>query len=332
MKPSPIIFDRIPGVPESERAIFNARVGHALEDLAAKVDLSDLKVIVQRQNGHPAVPPSDITDDFSEVFASKAPEFSFKRLRLSDDILQRMQSAVATLQYEAKIFDEWGLREIQAHPRTAILLNGPPGTGKTAAAHALADHLGMPILTATTADLESKFLGEGPKLVKAFFAAARKQNALAFLDEADTLLGSRMKVTQGSERAANSMTSQLLIELEKHRGVVVFATNLLDNVDQAFTTRVLRIDIPLPDRAMRKKIWEQHLPSRLPLRNLDLDALADIDGICGRDIRNAVILAASRAALAGEVVAMSDITSVLPQKSTADSSPVSFHSLPDQNS
>lgn len=137
-----------------------------------------------------------------------------------------------------------------------------------------------------------------------------------------------MNVTQGSEHAANSMTSQLLIELKKHSGVVVFTTNLLDNMDQAFTTRVLRIDMPLLDRAMRKNLWNQHLPSKLPLCDVDIDALSDIDGVCGRDIRNAVILAASRAALAVGVVGLSDILRALPRKLTADVITSPLHSLP----
>jgi ATP-dependent 26S proteasome regulatory subunit len=302
-----IFFEGIPGVPESERALFHVRTAPAVQEFAEKTGVSDLEVVLRRQsgrsmNGVATELPRDRNENLLAGFESRQPEFSFKRLCLPENILDLMLSAIATIQYEAKIFDEWGLREIQAFARTAILLNGPPGTGKTAAAHALADHLGLPILCATTADLESKFLGDGPKLVQAFFAAAREQNALAFLDEADTPLGSRMNVTQGSERAANSMTSQLLIELERHQGIVVFATNLLYNVDQAFTTRVLKINIPLPDRDMRKKLWQHHLPPKLPLRDIDIDALSDIDGVCGRDIRNAVVLAASTAARSSRTI------------------------------
>ena len=105
-----------------------------------------------------------------------------------------------------------------------------------------------------------------------------------------------MSVSQGSERAANSMTSQLLVELEQYRGVVVFATNMLKNIDEAFMTRVLSLEIPLPNAEQRRWIWEKHLPEKLPKADVRLDVLAAVEGVCGRDIRNAVLLAATRAA------------------------------------
>ncbi|MGD1914201.1 MAG: hypothetical protein ACFB2X_26200 [Rivularia sp. (in: cyanobacteria)] len=70
---------------------------------------------------------------------------------------------------------------------------------------------------------------------------------------------------QGSERAANSICSQLLICLEKFKGVVIFATNLVENYDKAFETRVRHIHFPMPDEKARYLIWQNHLPPELPL-------------------------------------------------------------------
>jgi ATP-dependent 26S proteasome regulatory subunit len=300
MKISPMFLEDLSSCPESELALLRTRLIHAANDFSERTGIDDLLLTARRRSGRGENGPTGQSiakqrDDFESFFQPRQPNVTFDRVCLPESTRELLLTAAATIQNERKLFEEWGLREIQSHARAALLLSGPPGTGKTIAAHGLASYLGQAILTATTADLESKYLGDGPKLVAAFFEAAREQNAVAFIDEADALLARRMVVTQGSERAANSMTSQLLIELEQHRGMVVFATNLLDNIDPAFKTRVLTIQVPLPDRAMRYEIWKRHLPEKLPLKDVDLDALADIEGICGRDVRNAVLLAANRA-------------------------------------
>ena len=105
----------------------------------------------------------------------------------------------------------------------------------------------------------------------------------------------------GSEQAINSMRSQLLICLERFRRVVIFATNLVENYDKAFETRIRHIRFLLPDEQGRWAIWRRHLPERLPLApDVSIDRLAaEIDDVCGRDIKNAVIDAAVRVARRG---------------------------------
>ncbi len=168
--------------------------------------------------------------------------------------------ALDLIEQEHKVFDEWGLRAIEPFPRTALNFHGPSGTGKT--------------------------------------LAAERDNAVLFIDEADSLLSQRLlHVTQGSEQAINSMRSQLFICLERFRGIVIFATNLVENYDKAFETRVRNIYFPMPDEKSRREIWRRHLPNTLPLANdISLDALAKIDDTCGRDIKNAVIDTALRVA------------------------------------
>jgi len=124
------------------------------------------------------------------------------------------------------------------------------------AAEAIASRLGKKILRVSYADIESKFHGEGPKRLKGIFLAATRQDAVLFIDEADSLLSARLNhVTQGSEQAINSMRSQLLISLENHDGIVIFATNLIENYDKAFKTRLLSVEMKRPDVALREKIW-----------------------------------------------------------------------------
>ncbi len=205
--------------------------------------------------------------------------------------------AVDLIHLEVKVFDDWGLRKIEPFPRTALNFYGSPGTGKTLSAHAIASKINRPILVASYAQIESMYHGEGPKNVEAIFFAAERENALLFIDEADSLLSKRLtNVTQGSEQAINSMRSQLLICLEKFRGVVIFSTNLVENYDKAFETRVRHVRFPMPDEKCRREIWKRHLPEQMPLeKDVTFERLAQIDDVCGRDIKNAVIDAAMRA-------------------------------------
>ena len=240
--------------------------------------------------------PGNEFEIISQEFVAQMPRFSFDRLVLSEEVHQRIVEQICILENRDKLFNQWGLSAI-ASPSVLLNLYGDSGTGKSMAAEAIADRLKKKILRVSYADIESKYHGEGPKRLNAIFLAASRQDAILFIDEADSLLSARLSnVTQGSEQAINSMRSQLLINLENHDGIVVFATNLIENYDKAFKTRLLSIELKRPDASLRKKIWFNHLypvgegsiKLNIPLADdIDLEALAEFD-FCGRDIRNAV--------------------------------------------
>ena len=254
----------------------------------------------------------------SKQYIPVEPSYSFERVILNEDVLEKIEEAVGVLECENKVFKEWGLYEIQPHPSTSLSFYGPSGTGKTMAAEAVAQKLGKKILKVSYADVESKYHGEGPKMVKAIFLAAEKNDAVLFFDEADSLLSKRLtSVSQGSEQAINSMRSQLLICLEEFRGIVIFATNLVINYDQAFLTRLISVEFKKPDVETRKRIWDVHikpLPDgkthqlNIPLsENVDTQELAEKYDFSGRDIRNAVVSACVSVAMAKrEIVEQAD--------------------------
>lgn len=237
------------------------------------------------------------------------PLYSFERVILPRDVLEKIEEAIGILECENKVFNEWGLYEIQPHPSTSLSFYGPSGTGKTMAAEAIAHKLGKKILKVSYADVESKFHGEGPKMVKAIFLSASNNDAVLFFDEADSLLSKRLtSVSQGSEQAINSMRSQLLICLEEFRGIVIFATNLVINYDHAFLTRLINVEFKNPDIETRKTIWDVHVKPlddgkehqlRIPLAdNVNTQELAEKYDFAGREIRNAVVSACVSAAMA----------------------------------
>jgi SpoVK/Ycf46/Vps4 family AAA+-type ATPase len=237
-------------------------------------------------------------EDRASQYKARPPLYAFDFLSLPEELKETLLSSIDTIRLDHKIFYEWNLRAIEPNPRTALNFFGPPGTGKTLAAHALAHYLGVPILTASYSQIESKYHGEGPKNVEALFFAAQRDKAVLFIDEADSLLSKRLtEVTQASEQAINAIRGQLMISLELYQGVVIFATNLVKSYDQAFETRVRYIHFPMPDEKSRREIWMKHLPKELPLgQDVSIEELATIDDVCGRDIKNAVIDAAIRAA------------------------------------
>ena len=232
-------------------------------------------------------------EKLSENYKSDTPRYSFDQVILPEVVRNHILEAVATIEVEHKVFDEWGLRAIIPNASSAMSFYGPPGTGKSMAAEAIAQRLNKKILRATYADIESKFHGEGPKMVKAIFRAAERDEAVLFLDEADSLLSKRLtNVSDGSAQAINSMRSQLLICLEQFKGIVIFATNLVVNYDKAFLSRLINIEFVVPDKEARKSIWYQHLYGKglhIPLSDdIDLDELAEKYVFCGREIKNAV--------------------------------------------
>lgn len=247
-------------------------------------------------------------DKRAKQYVPVEPSYSFDRVVLPRDVIEKLEESLNILKYERKVFEEWGLYEIQPHPSSSLSFFGPSGTGKTMAAEAVAQKLGKKILKVSYADVESKYHGEGPKMIKAIFLAAEKNDAVLFFDEADSLLSKRLtNVSQGAEQSINSMRSQLLICLEEFRGIVIFATNLVINYDNAFLTRLISVEFVNPDIETRKKIWDVHIRSvddstehrlNIPLaEDVDTQELAERYVFSGREIRNAVISACISAAM-----------------------------------
>jgi SpoVK/Ycf46/Vps4 family AAA+-type ATPase len=246
---------------------------------------------------------------FSRLFGlngRRAVESIVSRRTFDDVILapatrRALDNALAQVTQHDLIFNRWGLGE--RHPTgLALAFNfaGPPGTGKTICAEAIAHSLGRRLLLVRYAELESMWMGETPKNVSGIFRTAREERAVLFFDEADAIAGRRStSVDDGVQRESNTIVSVLLQELEAYDGVVIFATNLAANFDPAFERRIrTHVLFEMPGEAERTQIWRVQLhPSRTPLAaDVDFEALARRYEVSGGDIRNAVLKAALAAA------------------------------------
>ena len=339
----------VQGIPDSvnseERALFRSRLFTAVNRLRESTGLQTISITVstpemlveestkiqREQARHPGNGEAS-TEERTQQYQARKPLYSFAQLVVSDETMEDLLSAVETVSLTPVVFEQWGLRKIEPYPRSALNFYGPSGTGKTLAAHAIADKLGRDILIASYAEVESKYVGDGPKNVKALFLAAERKNAVLFIDEADSLLSKRLtNVTQGAEQAINSMRSQLLICLEQFSGIVIFATNLVKNYDKAFETRVRHVRFSLPDKQARVKIWQSLLVADLPVRNISVEELADAtDDISGRDIKNAIIDAAVRTARLGRsFLEMADLLNAIQRVKAARiaDEPVPVHAM-----
>ena len=191
------------------------------------------------------------------------------------------------------------------------LFSGSPGTGKTLAAHVLADALGADLFGVDLSSVVDKYIGETEKNLERVFAKAESLNAVLFFDEADALFGSRSAVTDSRDRYANQEVAYLLQRMEAFEGITVLATNLRGNLDPAFARRLhFMVHFPDPDVTTRRRLWEQHLaqlPGTAPGDPVDLDLLAESLEIAGGDVRNIVLAATYDAVAERRQVGMADL-------------------------
>jgi hypothetical protein len=228
------------------------------------------------------------------------PRRTFADVILPPSTRRALDQALIQIRKHDMLFGEWGLGE-RHDTGLGLAFNfaGPPGTGKTICAEAIAAALGKRLLVVRYAELESQWAGVTAKNVSAVFRAAEEEEAVLFFDEADAIASRRFtSMDHGYQREANAVVNVLLREVEDFGGVVIFATNLAANFDPAFERRIrthILFEMPGPDE--REKIWRAQLHARkTPLaEDVDFRALAERYPASGGDIKNAVLKAAQAA-------------------------------------
>jgi SpoVK/Ycf46/Vps4 family AAA+-type ATPase len=312
-KSSDFFFEgTIPNANPTDLAMFRVRLFELISTMVRRNRTGPFAITAGYGSQHltPAVPERARATDTralpdneprSAILTPAQPQWRFDQLVLPDETKELLLDCIAFVEVAPTIFDQWNLRSIEPNPSVAINFRGPPGTGKTMAAHAVAHRLNRGIIMSRLSDLESKYHGDGPKNVVNLFESAAGQNAVLFVDEAESLLSRRFaQPDQAAESAINSMRTELLMALDAFEGLVIFATNLQGSYDTAISSRLTHVDFRMPGPEARNAIWRHHLPAELPLAaDVDVDTLATIDGVTGRDIKEAVVRAAVSAARRG---------------------------------
>lgn len=258
------------------------------------------------------------------TFLPQTPRYSFDQIILPAETKDRILSDLNSIKCQDLIYNQWGFSEVESKPKSILNFFGPPGTGKTMCAHAIAKMLDKQLLALNYSEIESKYVGDAAKNLKKAFDTATDLGAVMFFDEADSFLGKRIEnVSHGSDQALNSLRSQMLILLEEFEGVVLFATNLVTNFDKAFESRILdHIKLELPNKEARAAIIDKMLTSKMPLdhrftQDELLEASDLIDGFAGREIKNAILtmlLDKASLGLDNPVFTFDDLKSALAKK------------------
>lgn len=227
------------------------------------------------------------------------PRRTMADLVLPSDQSAQLRELTARCRGRGVVYREWGFLPL---PSTGVvaLFSGPSGTGKTLAAEVVAGELGLDLYKVDLSSVVSKYIGETEQNLEKIFQAASAGDLVLFFDEADALFGKRSEVSDAHDRYANIEVAYLLQRLETYDGLVVLATNLQRNIDEAFLRRIsVSIDFAAPDEDHRRRIWEQAFPDGAPVDVLDFGYLARQFKITGGVIRNAALGAAFLAAETG---------------------------------
>jgi len=193
-------------------------------------------------------------------------------------------------------------------PPKGVLLTGPPGTGKTMLAKAVANSTNAAFLGLVGAELAQKYIGEGGRMVRELFEMARQKSpAIIFIDEIDSIGSKRLDVATSGDREVQRTLMQLLSELDGFESLddvkVIAATNRPELLDAALLRpgRFDRIiEIPIPDLDAREAIYSVHTKSMPMAKGLNNRSLASMsDGFSGAEIKSVVVEAGISAISSG---------------------------------
>jgi hypothetical protein len=219
--------------------------------------------------------------------------------------MRQLEEIETYLQHRPTLLAEWGMAK-RLRPGYRALFHGPPGTGKTLTATLLGAKLGLEVRRVDLSQTVSKYIGETEKNLAAVLDRAEQRNWLLVFDEADALFGKRSETRDAHDRYANQEIAYLLQRLETFKGVVILATNLPANLDEAFLRRFESlVYFPLPGPEQRLRLWREAF-SPLAQLEVDLEALAERYELSGGLILNVVRQVSLQAIASGNNEIMED--------------------------
>jgi SpoVK/Ycf46/Vps4 family AAA+-type ATPase len=238
------------------------------------------------------------------------PKYSWQDIILPPDLFEQLHEIYRYVQHYYKVYSDWGFdKKLSLGKGLNVLFSGPSGTGKTMAAEILAHELQLDLYKIDLSTVVSKYIGETEKNLDRIFKEGQTSNAILFFDEADAIFGKRSEVKDAHDRYANIEIAYLLQKMDDYDGIVVLATNLRKNIDDAFSRRMhFTLEFPVPDEPDRNRIWHSIFPPEAPLdKDIDFTFLARQFRITGGNIKNIALGAAFLAAQNGNIIKMNNI-------------------------
>jgi ATPase family associated with various cellular activities (AAA) len=195
--------------------------------------------------------------NFSSAFPAQriTTPLQWSDLVLAGHVRDEVEEVKAWIEYRHTLLRDWGL-ERHVKPGFRSLFYGPPGTGKTLTASLLGKTTGLDVYRIDLSLVVSKYIGETEKNLASVFDQAERNDWILFFDEADALFGKRTQTSSAHDRYANQEVAYLLQRVEEFSGVVILASNLKGNIDEAFSRRFQSmIYFPLPGPEEREQLW-----------------------------------------------------------------------------
>jgi AAA+ superfamily predicted ATPase len=206
---------------------------------------------------------------------------------LDDRVMHQVEEINAWLEHGTTLMKDWGLAK-KIKPGYRALFYGPPGTGKTLTATLLGKASGRDVYKIDLSMIVSKYIGETEKNLSKIFDIAQHRNWILFFDEADALFGKRTATNSSNDRHANQQTAYLLQRIEDFPGVVILATNLNANMDDAFLRRFQSIiHFTMPSAQERQQLWTNAFAGTCRLHEeIDLEKISEEYELAGGAIIN----------------------------------------------
>jgi len=221
----------------------------------------------------------DETDVRARVMeVEESPSVGYGDIGGIEEQLEEVRETVEMPLKSPDMFDDVGI-----DPPSGVLLHGPPGTGKTMMAKAVANQTDATFIKMAGSELVHKFIGEGAKLVRDLFELARQHEpAVIFIDEIDAIAAKRTESKTSGDAEVQRTMMQLLSEMDgfEDRGQIsiIAATNRFDMLDRA----ILRpgrfdrlIEVPKPDAEGREQIFDIHTRGMNLAETVDFESLAE---------------------------------------------------------
>jgi SpoVK/Ycf46/Vps4 family AAA+-type ATPase len=233
------------------------------------------------------------------------PIHGWDQIVLPDETVAQLRELCQQVVQRRRVLDDWGFgRRLSLGKGVTALFAGPSGTGKTTAADIIARELGLDLYKIDLSGVVSKYIGETEKNLERIFTEAENANCILLFDEADALFGKRSEVRDSHDRYANIEIAYLLQQMDQYEGIAILATNLRQNMDEAFVRRLnFVVEFPFPDEAQRAEIWRILFPGEARREpGIDFDLLGREYRITGGSIKNIVLGAAFLAAGDGKPI------------------------------
>ncbi|NUN12904.1 MAG: AAA family ATPase [Myxococcales bacterium] len=228
---------------------------------------------------------------------------TWEDLVLPSVVLEQLDEIQQWLRHGNTLLNSWGMAG-KLKPNFTSLFVGPPGTGKTLSASLLGKYCSVDVYKVDLSLVVSKYIGETEKNLSKIFDLAESRRWILFFDEADALFGKRTKVDDSHDRFANQEVSFLLQRIEEFCGVVILASNMKNNIDDAFVRRFHSIiSFPIPRPQERQRIWQKAFSDKCQLEEkIDLRKLAERYEVSGGTIMNVVRYASLRTLSRNEII------------------------------